>query len=254
MRSVIAVLLFTLALVPAAVRADDSGPPRTVAQLRSEARRLVAREVRASGVDPNDVAISDVVVSGKEATLSWEAGKMHRLMRLSFANDRWWDTTPDAAQGAASTWQITPQGATIAPPRELTAGYDMRFAFSANDAPSPVNLTQIYARPPTPAEFLPNHPLAPGWGSADAVCYFDITLGGSKNVTFKPGTVLDVWFPFVLDDQLEYSVNFVSDDKPAGLIRATIFDNTLHVVLPEFTLAPGKPLMAEIDGDPKPSR
>ncbi|HET9096487.1 MAG TPA: hypothetical protein VFN37_07480 [Candidatus Baltobacteraceae bacterium] len=254
MRSAIAVLLFALTLVPAAARADDSGPSGTVARLRSEARRLVAREARASGVDPKDAIISDVAVNGNQATLSWEAGKTRRVMRLTFRNDRWWDM-PDPSHGAAaSVWQIDPQGGAIAPPREITAGYGLRFVFTANDAPAPVNLTQIYARPPTAAEFLPNHPLAPGWGSSDAVCYFDITVGGSKNVTFKPGTALDVWFPFVLDDQLDYSVSFVSNDKPYEMTHAAIFDNTLHFVLGEFTLAPGKPLMAEIDGDPKPAR
>lgn len=253
MGRVIAVLLCALTLVPAAASAGDRGPAATVAQLRSQARRLVARQARASGVEPKDVVISDVAVAGTQATLSWDAGNAHRLMRLAFMNDRWWDTF-DGSQGAASgPWQIQPPGATIAPPRTLTAGYRIRFVFSANNTPAPVNLTQIYARPPTAAEFLPSHPLAPGWGSADAVCYFDLTVGGYNDVTFKPGTAIDVWFPFVLDDQLQYSMSFFSDDRPSGMIRATIFDNTLHFVLPEFVLAPDKPLMAEIDGDPKPS-
>src|SRR6185437_4776895 len=98
-----------------------------------------------------------------------------------------------------------------------------------------------------------NHPLAPGWGYANAVCFFDLAIAGSNPVAFKPGTVIDVWFPFVLDDQLEYSVSFFSNDKGSGLIKGGVFDNTVHFVLPQFTLAPDKPLMAEIDGDPKPS-
>lgn len=272
MSRLIALLLFAAIVLPAAARADDYGPARTVAQLRSQARRLLARQARASGADPKNLVVSEVVVAGNEALLSWDSGKQRGLMRLAFANDRWWDTyeaaaskdlkiTPDllahmenSAHTAASAWRIEPSGAIVAPPRKLTAGYGMQFAFSANDAPAPVKLTQVYARPPTPAEFLPNHPLAPGWGSADAVCYFDLTVGGPSNVTFKPGTAVDVWFPFVLDDQLQYSMSFFSNDKPSGIIRATIFDNTLHFVLGEFTLAPGKPLMAEIDGDPKPSQ
>lgn len=229
----IAVLVCTLALLPAAGRGEDSGPPATIGQLRSQATRLLARQVRALGVDPKSIVISNVQVKGDDAQLTWQTGTQARLMRLTHLNDRWWDTSE--------------------PSRALTAGYDLDFDFSANDAAGPVNLKQIYARPPTPAEFLPNHPLAPGWGSADAVCYFDITVGGSKAVRFKSGTSVDVWFPFVLDDQLQYSLSFFSDDKPSGIIKGTIFDNTVHFVLPEFILAPDKPLMAEIDGDPKPS-
>ncbi len=75
-------------------------------------------------------------------------------------------------------------------------------------------------------------------------------MGGGKPVAFTPGTTIDVWFPFVLDDELRYTLSFFSDDKPSGQIAGTIFDNTLHFVLPAFVMAPGKTLMAEIDGDP----
>lgn len=149
--------------------------------------------------------------------------------------------------------RVYPQGAAIAPPRFQTSGYGLKLAYAASDAPSDAQFKQIYFRPPTPAEFLPNHPIAPGWGYSDAVCYFDVSIAAGTAVSFKPGTLVDVWFPFVLDDQLQYSLNFTSNGLPSGSIKGAIFDNTLHFVLPEFSIAPDRPLMAEIDGDPKPS-
>lgn len=146
---------------------------------------------------------------------------------------------------------IRPRGGTIHPPvRSFTSGYDITIAYAPNDA-ADAKLSQLFARAPTQAEFAPSHAPAPGFGGPDAVCFFDLQISGSKPVTFTRGTTVDIWFPFVLDDQLRYNLTFFSADKPSGMIFGTIFDNTLHFVLPQFRLVPGTPLMAEIDGDPK---
>lgn len=323
MSRAVAILVCTLMLLSAAARADDSGPSGTVAQVRSEARRLLAHQTRAAGFDPKEIGISDVVAAGDQALFSWDIGKQHGLVGLVRRNDRWWDAFdatrygncwytmtsyplgnglpypaeytpadylpqpgsgvltgdglssdlagvaavhsadvrasrdhPGACQASTYTVRpdtmVQPRGGTNHPPRFQTSGYDFTLNYSANDASS-AKFTQIYFRPPTPAEFLPNHALAPGWGYPNAVCFFDVTIGGGKPLAFKSGTTIDVWFPFVLDDQLEYSLSFSSNDTPSGLIKGTIFDNTVHFVLPEFVLQPDKPLMAEIDGDLKPS-
>jgi hypothetical protein len=228
-----ALMLLATALFPVAVRADDAGPPHVVAQIRSEARRLLAHRVRAFGVDPKEAAIADVTVQGDRATLSWNAGGRQGTMDLAYHDDRWWATDSTLSS---------------------TAGYDLTVHFAANDAGGPVHLTQIYARAPTAAEFLPNHPIAPGWGYSNAVCFFDLAIGGKNTIVFAPGTTIDIWFPFVLDDQLRYTLSFFSNDKPSGLIVGSIFDNTLHFALPQFVMAPDKPFMAEIDGDPKFNR
>jgi hypothetical protein len=148
---------------------------------------------------------------------------------------------------------VQPNGSTVFALPSKTAGYQITLQFSANDAPAWIPVTQLYARAPTHAEFAPPQPPAPGWGGPDAVCFFDVGIGGSRAVTFRNGTTIDVWFPFVLDDQLRYNVSFVSAGKPSGMIFGTIFDNTLHFVLPAFTIDPNAPLMAEIDGDVKGS-
>jgi hypothetical protein len=287
------------------------------ADIRSDAVRLLARRVRASGVDPKNVSLSGVVVRGNQALLSWDSGKDRGLMALVISGDRWWDAldmtgvcwnterayplvpsehypvsywpgdyepppSPDVlrsyglsadlvsaaaarnddvrnAKGHcnAATYEVKPDvgfhpaGGTIHPPlRDFTSGYDITIGYSRNDAAPDANLTQLFARAPTQAEFAPDHPPAPGWGGPDAVCFFDIGVGGAKPVTFEPGTTIDVWFPFVLDDRLRYNLSFVSAGKPSGMIFGTAFDNTLHFVLPAFSVEPNAPLMAEIDGDP----
>ncbi len=148
--------------------------------------------------------------------------------------------------------RVHPAGAAIHPPgRQFTSGYDITIAYAPNDAGPDAKLAQLFARAPSAAEFAPNHPPAPGWGGPDAVAFFDLAINAAKPVTFERGTTIDVWFPFVLDDQLRYNLSFVSAGKPSGMIFGTVFDNALHFVLPPFSIDPGEPLMAEIDGDVK---
>jgi len=302
------------------------------ADIRSDAVRLLAKRLRASGADPKNVTVSGVVVRGNQALLSWDSGKGRGLMGLVTSGDRWWDaldltlrggcwTTersyplvvaghypaqylpadylppPDSETllsqglsadlvGAAASanadvrdsqtqakkaqhgnlvtlvgceadtytvepdLQIHPAGGKIHPDvRNFTSGYDITIAYSRNDAGPDAKLTQLFARAPTKAEFAPNYLPAPGWGGPDAVCFFDIGLGGAKPVMFERGTAIDIWFPFVLDDRLRYNLSFFSAGKPSGMIFGTVFDNTLHFVLPQFTIDPHDTLMAEIDGD-----
>ena len=104
----------------------------------------------------------------------------------------------------------------------------------------------LFARPPTDAEFLP-YPTVSNFVST-AVAYFDLTLNSTAPVVFSVMSI-DIWFPFVLDDSLQYDLTIGYADKPVGPIYAKPFDNVLHYVLPGFTATPGRPLMAEIDGD-----
>lgn len=213
-----------LLAMPAPVLAFDSGPPAQIRQVRADGIRLLARGVRASGVDPKNISVQDVEVTGNRAHFDWTAGPLHGAVQLTRLDDRWWD---------------------------VSTGYHVRVGFSANDSGAPP-VTHLYVRAPTAAEFAPAYPTAPGWGGADAVCYFDIAITGSKPIRFSRGSTLEVWFPFVLDDGLRYNVNYVTGDHASPMIVGTIFDNTLHFVLPAFTLYPAQPMMAEIDGDATP--
>lgn len=141
---------------------------------------------------------------------------------------------------------VTRAGGTATVLRPETSGYSIVIEYTANNAAGKTPLS-IYARPPTDAEFLP-YP-TPGQYVPNAVAYFDLTINGKAPVTFAPGTTIDIWFPFVLDDRLNYDLTIGYADKPIGPIYARAFDNVLHYVLPAFTVTPGRTLMAEIDGN-----
>lgn len=257
--------------------------------IESDARRLLSRAVRASGVDPSRIVFSHVAATGEVAAVSWDAGTEQGVLGMLRRDDRWWDAL-DVRPGAQcwsvqtayplesagdraallrtaglanasmcdadappplSSMPIRQTGGVIhQPARTLTSGYDFTLHYAPNDAGGQTSLTRLYVRPPTQAEFAPAVAPAAGWGASNAVCFFEIEIDGPKPVTFEPGTVLDVWFPFVLDDQLRYDVNYVSGTHASDMIGGSIFDNTLHFVLPGFTLHPGDALMGEIDGNP----
>jgi hypothetical protein len=133
------------------------------------------------------------------------------------------------------------------PMRSGTSGYEISIHYASNNAAAGAKFNRIYARPPTPAEFLP-YP-TPYRYVSDAVMFFDIIIDAPKPVSFQKGTTFDVWFPFVLDDTLKYNLSFGGGQEPVGPIAGTVFDNVVHFELPGFTALPGKELMGEIDGD-----
>ncbi|HEY9180571.1 MAG TPA: hypothetical protein VIO32_07610 [Candidatus Baltobacteraceae bacterium] len=278
MRKSIALALLVLPWLCVAARADDSGPPRDVRQVRSDAVRLLAHRERGLGLEPKNTAVVDVVVSGNEAIASWDNARDHGVIGLLRRENRWWDAY-QAAGAPASVTQLKSAGFTdalLAPARAhnadiraataqekpvvpvadhacsvpcaQTGGYGVSLHLAPNDALSKVATTFLYARAPTHAEFLPNPPPPKDWGGSTDVGYFDFDIGGTQPVTFTAGTTADIWFPFVLDDTLRYDVSIFSGGKAVGPYHGTLFDNVLHFVLPPFTVVPGKGFQAEISG------
>lgn len=132
-------------------------------------------------------------------------------------------------------------------PRTALEAYDISVHYAPNTSDGSAYFSQLYARAPTQAEIIP-YPTTLRFVST-AVLYFDLTIEGSAPVTFQPGTTIDIWFPFVLDDMLAYDLTIGFANEPIGPIYAKPFDNVLHYKLPGFTAIPGKTLMAEIDGN-----
>jgi hypothetical protein len=95
-------LFIVICAFTAAALADDFGPHRDIAQVRAEARRLLAQRTRNSGLDPAVIQISDAVVVNDQAVLSWSNGKQRGLMGLVREMDRWWDAMD--AVPAATCW------------------------------------------------------------------------------------------------------------------------------------------------------
>lgn len=141
---------------------------------------------------------------------------------------------------------IKPEGAQLSSFRWDTSGYEIAVHYSANNSKNGAFHTP-YARPPTPVEIIP-YPTTYEF-VATAVVYFHFEIDGSSPVTFQPGTTIDIWFPFVLDDTLTYDLTIGFAREPIGPIYAKPYDNVLHYELPGFTATPGRTLMAEVDGN-----
>jgi hypothetical protein len=182
---------------------------------------------------PEDVVNVAQTHNGNLMAQSMQKRKLPRLM-----SDRFCGTAPGA---------LSPLGGTVWQDPVSTAGYDISVGYTANNSSIGTTLGPIYARAPTAAEIIP-YPTTLHFLST-SVCYFDLTIEGTKPVTFAPGTTIDIWFPFVLDDALSYDLTIGFAREPIGPIYAKPFDNVLHYKLPGFTAVPGQTLMAEIDGN-----
>jgi hypothetical protein len=123
---------------------------------------------------------------------------------------------------------------------DLSGRVRLAFAPGNYGATSPV--AEFHEREPTVGEST----LTP---HGDAFYYFDVALRGGALVTFTSGSRVDVWFPYVLDPALRYSLTLGFAQSPIGPIDGTLVNNTLTFELPAFSAQPGVMLMAEIDGD-----
>lgn len=115
---------------------------------------------------------------------------------------------------------------------------------ASSDAASDAAIADFRARKPTKAESWANPP------SGNSYFFFSGTVQAKQPVRMQAGTTIDVWFPFVLDPSLRYSLTIaVPNAMSLGPVEGTLKDNTLHFVLPAFTASPGAELMGEIEGN-----
>lgn len=133
------------------------------------------------------------------------------------------------------------------PPQPGTIHGDAYFAtvmLSNNDGDASSRITNILGRAPTEAEGWANPP------SGNSYFYFSGTVEAAKPVHLQAGTMIEVWFPFVLDTSLRYSLTIAAPNVMSiGPVEGTLKDNTLHFVLPAFTATPDADLMGEIESD-----
>lgn len=99
--------LAAVLLTPAIASADDFGPPRDIGTVRTDARVLLAHRARLAKADPKRIVLSDVVVAGDQAVLSWQIGRQLGFMGLVRNENRWWDALDAGAETtAADCWYI----------------------------------------------------------------------------------------------------------------------------------------------------
>ena len=128
-------------------------------------------------------------------------------------------------------------------------GYGVVLRFAPNDAPAAARLTRIQGRAPTLAESWVNY-------GADGYFFFSGTVQSAGPVHFSGGTTIDVWFPFVLDSSLEYSLTIANTTASLGRVvgNVSVATNTVHFELPAFEAAPNANLIGEVDADPRSHR
>jgi len=93
-------------------RADDFGPHGDVRELRFAAQRLLAHRARTDNVEPRAITVSNVVVMGDAALLSWAYGPPSRygsqgIMALVRRQARWWDALDGLSWNHYKCWDTT---------------------------------------------------------------------------------------------------------------------------------------------------
>ena len=276
-------VVLSLQLAPRVTYADV-GPGQEVRAIRHDLPIILEKSPYADG---KPVLVNAVVVFGDRAVGEVSAGGHVAFYLLKRTYDRWWLENPvdhggskapcstgeDAPQQLAelATRAIpefaTPTPAPTEPPvsdyrvgthydcepetRALLWGaphfingnssYWFRFSWAiSHGAGAPT--FNLFGRAPTVGEswITPNN---------DGYAFFSATFASPHEVRADAGTMLDVWFPFVLDPSKTYSLTIAHVTPVIGPLNGTLKDNTLHFILPAFAVAPGAELMGEIDGD-----
>lgn len=125
-------------------------------------------------------------------------------------------------------------------------GYNFTLLYAPTDAP-PGAKASLRVRAPSLSEMLdPSSPPA-NYGYSTGVLFFYLDVATSKPIAFQPGSTVDVWVPWVLDDSLRYEFQMIEGKTMVGTVKGTVHDNVLHFVLPAFTAADGE-FIGEVDG------
>lgn len=207
--------------MPAA--ASDVGTRDDVRVVRGDAQVLLARRVRAAGIDPKTIVVDRVVAQSGTATVQWHAGALGGSEPFARIYKRWWDRVSSP---------------------ESPDGFQTSFSWAHADADVDAAIAPRLGRRPTEAESWLSYP------GGNSYFFFSAVVRSSVVVHVDAGSALDVWFPFVLDPSYRYSLTIAHSDPVVGPVNGTLRDNTLHFVLPAFALVPGTQLMGEIEGDP----
>jgi hypothetical protein len=250
----------------------------------------LATPLRNEHADAGALVIDGIVVSKGLALVEWHADFDAAILQMTYRFGRWWidqQTStplplgitgwgcgmhlltshealvpladghlpsitrmlhPPASRGVRGTVMCgAPAGRRPAwsDPHKMQANpYSASLTFASSDAPVDADLDALVGRAPTEAESWANQP------SGNSYFFFSGTVQSPQPVHVQAGTKIDVWFPFVLDTSLKYSLTIGGNGFTAiGPVDGTLADNTLHFVLPAFTVAPGVELMGEIESD-----
>jgi hypothetical protein len=261
-RATLCALIFALAVWPLVAHADDAGDLSDVRALEHDLPILRSLQ--------SPITVESMRYFGIGAIVAWRIGHFHERDQMLKRYDRWWfvqilstyeepSPQPTCTPGGVCLTSsggislFTPEGTFRGPvlfgdgfgrPLWTTdGGYRVGLHFAQSDSSNDAAITDFRTRIPTQAESW----ITPGGNS---YFFFSGTVKSEQPVHVHAGTTLDVWFPFVLDDALRYSITLAAPHLMSiGPIDGTLKDNTLHFTLPAFTAPPGADLMGEIESD-----
>jgi hypothetical protein len=248
-------------VAPVVANADDRGKPADVAAIRHDLPILLS-------LNPATTIESVDAIDGTVAYVGLHTGDEHTTIFFRKRYGRWWyrgvvpvirydqpSPVPCATPLCVKS-VIGDSLLTIPPPFRgdvrFETGirswftddyYRVTLRFAPNDSSEVAKVTDFTTRGPTEAESW----IARGGNS---YFFFSATVQSPQPIHVRAGTTFDVWFPFVLDPSLTYSLTIGGAGfTPIGPIDGTLTDNTLHFVLPVFTAPPGVDMMGEIESN-----
>jgi hypothetical protein len=125
---------------------------------------------------------------------------------------------------------IAPTGSTIFTDAVAMGGYDVRLQFAASTTRANTSLVAFSGR-------------SPGDGDDFRAVYFlSLQVSAPHPVTFEAGTIMDIWFPRILDTEAVYTLTLSTREGALGRVTGTLHDNALRFVLPKFVEKDGETL------------
>jgi hypothetical protein len=99
------------------------------------------------------------------------------------------------------------------------------------------------------AGHIPEDWRKPQLGGASVYYVFNLSVEQPVPILFKTdSTSLDVWFPYVLPKAARFTLTVRNVTPEVTGVRGTLKDNTLHFLLPPFTLPANNVAHGQIDG------
>lgn len=258
-------------------RVADFGPSASISEIKLDVPLLLE-----ASLGKRSPLVNMVYTDGKEAVVTWHRGGARGLIVLQLKRDRWWWLAASATVN--SRWSYwTPLSS---PGEEVTeCGAKKRHGPTADEILSRGFISSSFAQglaqhlkmtqgsPDGPAASCDYPPYEIAGGGYDASLasssslegldalggappedqmpplYYEFTFTTHSAVPVKveAGTILRIWFPFVVNEQNRYTLRISGTDEDIHPVGG-LADNTLSFALPALSLLAGGKVHGAIAG------
>lgn len=253
--------------------AADYGSPEAISALRRDVPLLLAAGLKSQRLQPH---LDSIFADGNEAVAVWHAARNRGVIVLRYVRQRWWwlagsATTDD--RGYHYWSQLGSPGDDLngcnAIVRHSPSTEDLQEAGFINPAFAallskrlPIWRTRTADLPLLICDRMAQVAWSDGYDATfRATCsnecgpfrggspkkgrmppeYYRFTVSANSvaSKVVKANSTLDVWFPFVLDTKDTYALHLIGVEPAIDRVAGKLEDNTLHFVLPAFTVPEG---------------